>query len=81
MSRGPKVKDLVAIPASRFPSFEKPRTPRVVSRKLPGRKISSASEPVRLGGRRCLREYLDLEPARLREENESTDGRGAWNPS
>lgn len=80
MGRGPKVKDLVAIPAARFPSFEKPRTPRVVSRKQPGWRFSP-SEPVRPGGRRCFREYLDLEPIRLREENESTDGRGAWNPS
>lgn len=81
MSRGPKVKDLVAIPASRFPSFEKTAdTPCRLSKTCPGGG-SLRSEPVRLGGRRCFREYLDLEPTRLREENESTDGRGAWNPS
>lgn len=33
--------------------------------------VLSVSEPVRPGGRWCFREYLDLGPTRLREENES----------
>jgi hypothetical protein len=45
MGRGPKAKDPSAIPASRCPSFEKPRTPRVVSRKLPGWRFSPFPSP------------------------------------
>jgi hypothetical protein len=81
MGRGPKVKDLVAIPASRCPSFEKtadtpcrPATPC-------SRGGSLRLAPERPGGQRCIRDYLDLERLRLREENAVADGRGAWNPS
>jgi hypothetical protein len=40
MGRGPEVKALSAIPAGRVPSFESPRTPRVVSRSLHARRFS-----------------------------------------
>lgn len=78
----PKRRLVLAIPACMSPLLREDRGHPVSSREANARKeVLSVSSPCALEGRRCLRDYLDLEQLRLREENAVADGRGAWNPS
>lgn len=83
MGRGPEAKALAG--DSRLPESPPSRLNRghpVSSREaLLGSEFLSGPSAACPGGRGCLRDYLDLERWRLREENAVADGRGAWNPS
>ena len=78
----PKRRLVLAIPACMSPLLRE-RTADTPCRpaKPCSRGGSLRLEPERPGGRRCFRDYLDLERLRLREESAVADGRGAWNPS
>lgn len=77
----PKRRLMLAIPAGRSPLLRATAdTPCRLAKPCRVQRFSLRG-PGRPGGRRCLREDLDLEPRRLREEDAAADGRGAWNPS